>query len=289
MFPLEHLGLALFDGLVNGSVMAFIALGLTIVFGIMNVVNLTHGELYMLGALTCWLLVQSMLPYASALIVAPLVSGGVAVIINMLILQRFGHEPGQTILATFGLLLILQQVALAIMGPAPRSVQAPFNPVIELAGFSYSGFKLVAGLVSISISLLVWLVVEGSRLGSLLRASQENRMMAESLGINTNRVFMVGFALAGALVGFAGALTSPFRQIHFLMGFDALAMSFVVVVLGGVGRVGGTITAGLALGLLESLTALLLTPTLARVLTVALALLYIVARRLGAPRGGWRY
>lgn len=289
MFSLENLGLALVDGLVNGSVMAFIALGLAIVFGIMNVVNLTHGELYMLGAMISWLLVHASLPYVSALIVAPLLVGGLAVAINMLVLQRFGHEPGQTVLATFGLLLILQQVGLAILGPAPRSIPPPFNPIVEFSGFSYSGFKLLAGALSIVACILVWIFVERSRLGPLLRAVQENRLMAESLGINTGRVFMVGFALAGILVGLAGALTSPFRQIHFLMGFDALAISFVVVVLGGVGRIGGVIAAGLALGLLESLTALFFAPTMARVLTLTLALIYIVARRLGSVRGVWRY
>ncbi|GBC70381.1 High-affinity branched-chain amino acid transport system permease protein LivH [Candidatus Calditenuaceae archaeon HR02] len=289
MFPSENLGLAVVDGLVNGSVIAFIALGLAIVFGIMNVVNLTHGELYMFGAMISWLLVQAALPYASALVVAPLLVGGLAVVINMLILQRFEHEPGQTVLATFGLLLIMQQVGLAVLGPAPRSIPPPFNPIIEFSGFSYSGFKLLAGMISLAASLLVWIGVERSRIGPLLRAAQENRLMAESLGINTSRVFMIGFVLAGSLVGLAGALTSPFRQIHFLMGFDALAMSFVVVVLGGVGRIGGTIAAGVALGLLESLAALFLAPTVARVLTLTLALIYIVARRLGSVKGVWRY
>jgi branched-chain amino acid transport system permease protein len=289
LLPLEHLGLAVVDGLVNGSVMAFIALGLAIVFGIMNVVNLTHGELYMLGAMISWLMVQAALPYASALVAAPLLVGGLAVAINMFILQRFGHEPGQTVLATFGLLLILQQLGLAILGPAPRSISPPFNPIIEFSGFSYSGFKLFAGLFSLMACLLVWLGVERSRIGPLLRAAQENRLMAESLGIDTSKVFLIGFALAGSLVGFAGALTSPFRQIHFLMGFDALAVSFVVVVLGGVGRIGGTIAAGVGLGLLESLAALFLAPTVARVLTLTLALIYVVARRLGSIRGVWRY
>ncbi|MCS7145996.1 MAG: branched-chain amino acid ABC transporter permease [Nitrososphaerota archaeon] len=289
MTSLENLGLALLDGLVTGSVMALVALGLTIVFGIMNIANLTHGELYMLGAMTSWLLFQAALPFASALLLAPLLTAAVAVAINVLILQRFGHEPGQTILATFGLLLILQQTALGILGPAPRSVPAPLNPILEFSGFSYSGFNLLAGLACLLLALLVWVLVERSRLGLLLRAAQENRLMAESLAIDTGRVILIGFALSGGLAGLAGALTSPIRQIHFLMGLDALVVSFVVVVLGGVGRIGGTIAAGLALGLLESLTALLLAPTLARVLTLALALSYIIARRLGVARGVWRY
>lgn len=260
--------------------MALIALGLAIVFGLMNIVNLVHGELYMLGAVSSWLIFRAAQSYLYGLILAPFLTACVAVAINLLILQRVGHEPGRTILATFGLILIFQQLALLILGPAPQSIPAPIATIIELPGFSYSGFNLIVGVAALSISLIVWLAVERTRLGPLLKAAQENRLMAESLGIDTKRIIMMGFALAGGLAGLAGALFSPVRQIHFLMGFDALATSFVVVVLGGVGRVGGTIAAGLALGLLESLAAILLAPTLARVLTLALATAYIVARRL---------
>lgn len=288
MFQPEHLGLAILDGLVNGFAIALIASGLTIVFGVMKIVNLTHGELYMLGALVSWLLTVTGLGYASALIVAPLAVGGVAVLINMLILQRFGHGPGPTILATFGLLLVIQQAGLAILGPAPRSLSPPFRAIVELAGFSYSGFKLVIGLTSLLGCLIAWLIVERSQLGTLLKAVQENRLMAESLGIASERIIMIGFAIAGALAGLAGALNAPVRQIHFLMGFEALVTSFIVVVLGGVGSLRGTVAAAVALGLLESFTALLLAPTAARILSTAIALTYIVFRRLGVAGGGPR-
>jgi len=288
LIQLEYLGLAILDGLVNGFSIALIASGLTIVFGIINIVNLAHGELYMLGALVSWVLVSAGLGYGSALIVAPLVVSGMAVLLNMLILQRFGHEPGPTMLATFGILLIIQQAGLAILGPAPRAISPPFNPPVEVGGFSYSGFKLFIGLASLATCLLVSVIFDKSRLGTLLRAVQENRLMVGSLGIDAGRVIMIGFALAGGLAGLAGALNSPVRQIHFLMGFDALVASFVVVVLGGMGSLRGTLTAAVALGLLESLTALFLAPTASRVVSMLIALSYVAVRRLGQAGGGSR-
>jgi len=285
LIPLEHLALAIVDGLVMGCVATLIALGLSIVFGVMGVINLVHGELYTLGAMTAWLLTYAALPFASSLVAAPLLSASLAVAINMFILQRLGHEPGRTILATFGLLLILQQISLAVMGPAPRSVPPPINVAIEFPGFGYSGYSLAVGVASLIIALVTWLSVGRSRLGLILRAVQENRPAAEALGIDTGKVMVLGFALSGALAGLAGAMAAPMRQVHFLMGIEALTDSLVVVVLGGVGSLGGTVAAGLVLGLLEGLTALFFEPTLARVISLALAINYLAIRRLGIAGG----
>ncbi len=280
MTALEYLPLALLDGVVSGLMLALVALGLSLAFGVMRIVNLAHGEFYMMGAAACLLAVRGGLGFWAGLLAAALLGGALAVLVDVSVLRRLEYGLAPTIIATFGILLVLQQVALAVIGPAPSSVEPPLSFLLSLWGISYSGYKLLVAAASLGAALAVWLMIRSSELGLKMRAVQQNRGLAEALGIDSGRVMTVGFVVSGVLAGLAGAMTAPIRQVHFLMGLDALIWSFLVVVVGGVGRVGGTVAAAVGIGLLESFTALLLPPTLSRVLSLALVLAYVAVRRL---------
>jgi branched-chain amino acid transport system permease protein len=277
---LEYLPLALLDGVVSGLMLALVALGLSLAFGVMRIVNVAHGEFYMLGAVACLLAVKGGLGFWVGLLAAPLLVGALAFVVDISVLRRLEYGLASTIIATFGTLLVLQQAALAVIGPAPSSIEPPLNLLLSFWGFSYSGYKLLVASASLGAAIAVWLLIRSSKLGLKMRAVQQNRELAEALGINSGRVMTVGFVVSGVLAGLAGAMTAPVRQVHFLMGLDALIWSFLVVVVGGVGRVGGTVAAAVGIGLLEGIAALLLSPTLSRVLSLSLVLAYVAVRRL---------
>jgi branched-chain amino acid transport system permease protein len=277
---LEYLPLALLDGVVSGLMLALVALGLSLAFGVMRIVNVAHGEFYMLGAVACLLAVKGGLGFWVGLLAAPLLVGALAFVVDISVLRRLEYGLASTIIATFGILLVLQQAALAVIGPAPSSIEPPLNLLLSFWGFSYSGYKLLVASASLGAAIAVWLLIRSSKLGLMMRAVQQNRELAEALGIDSGRVMTVGFVVSGVLAGLAGAMTAPVRQVHFLMGLDALIWSFLVVVVGGVGRVGGTVAAAVGIGLLEGIAALLLSPTLSRVLSLSLVLAYVAVRRL---------
>jgi branched-chain amino acid transport system permease protein len=277
---LEYLPLALLDGLASGLILALVALGLSLAFGVMKIVNLAHGEFYMLGAVVCFLAARSGLGFWAGVLIAPLAVGLLALAVDLALLRRLEYRLSPTIVATFGLLLVLQQAALAIIGPAPRSVDPPLSLQLVFQGFSYSGYKILAAASATAVALGAWGLVALSDTGLRMRAVQQNRSLAEALGIDSGRLMTLGLMLSGALAGLAGALTAPVRQVHFLMGLDALVWSFLVVVLGGVGRIWGTVAAAVGLGILESLAALFFAPTLSRVVSMLVVLAYLAARRL---------
>jgi branched-chain amino acid transport system permease protein len=277
---LEYLPLALLDGVVSGLMLALVALGLSLAFGVMRIVNVAHGEFYMLGAVACLLTVKGGLGFWVGLLAAPLLVGALAFVVDISVLRRLEYGLASTIIATFGILLVLQQAALAVIGPAPSSIEPPLNLLLSFWGFSYSGYKLLVASASLGAAIAVWLLIRSSKLGLKMRAVQQNRELAEALGIDSGRVMTVVFVVSGVLAGLAGAMTAPVRQVHFLMGLDALIWSFLVVVVGGVGRVGGTVAAAVGIGLLEGIAALLLSPTLSRVLSLSLVLAYVAVRRL---------
>jgi branched-chain amino acid transport system permease protein len=277
---LEYLPLALLNGVVSGLMLALVALGLSLAFGVMRIVNVAHGEFYMLGAVACLLAVKGGLGFWVGLLAAPLLVGALAFVVDISVLRRLEYGLASTIIATFGTLLVLQQAALAVIGPAPSSIEPPLNLLLSFWGFSYSGYKLLVASASLGAAIAVWLLIRSSKLGLKMRAVQQNRELAEALGIDSGRVMTVGFVVSGVLAGLAGAMTAPVRQVHFLMGLDALIWSFLVVVVGGVGRVGGTVAAAVGIGLLEGIAALLLSPTLSRVLSLSLVLAYVAVRRL---------
>jgi branched-chain amino acid transport system permease protein len=257
-----HLFLALLEGTVGALVLALTALGLSLVFGVMRIVNVAHGEFYMLGAVVTWYVAALTGSFALALVVAPLAVGGLAVLADRLVLRRIDYQPESTIVATIGMLYILQQAVLATYGPYARPVEPPIYFRLDFPWFGYSGYKLVVAATALSLLVATWVVLARTTLGLQMRATQQDREMAQAFAIPVGRVYTIAFAGGGGLAAIAGALIVPVQQAHYLMGLEALLMSFVV-------------------GLSHGVISVLFSPTLAKILATLLVAFVLAVRGRG--------
>jgi len=276
-----HLLLAIMEGTVAAFVLAVTALGLSLVFGVMRIVNVAHGEFFMLGAVLAWWL-TSLVPDAPfwgfmlALTVAPLLVGAIAIVADRFVLQRLNYQPEATIVATIGLLYILQQAVLSIYGPEARPVVAPINFRIVLPWFGYSGYKLVVVGAAILLLLAAWYGITRTKFGLIMRATQFDGETAQAFGIPVKRVYAAVFALGAMLAAAAGVLVVPLQQAHYLMGLDPLLLSFIVVIIGGLDSLKGTIVAAFIIGLSDGIISVFFSPTLAKIIaTLAVALVLV--------------
>lgn len=281
-----YLLLAVLEGLVSAAVLALTAVGLSLVFGVMRVVNVAHGTFFMLGAVIAWAVADAVpgppAPgFAAALVVAPLAVAALAALVDVAVLKRLGHDPDATIVATIGVLYILEQAALSLYGPDARPVQAPFDLRLQLPWFGYSGYKLAVVVAAVVVLLGVWLVLARSRAGLVMRATRIDSETARAFGIDTERVYAGVFALGAGLAALAAVLVVPIRQAHYLMGGDPLLLSFIVVIIGGLGSLRGTVIAALLIGVSEGVVAVFFSPTLAKILATLLVALVLVFRPQG--------
>ena len=276
-----HLFLAFLEGTVGALVLALTALGLSLVFGVMRIVNVAHGEFFMLGAVVTWYVSASTGSFLLALLAAPVVVGVVAILADRLVLGRIGYEPESTIVATIGLLYVLQQLTLTVYGPYARPVPAPIYFRVDFPWFGYSGYKLIVAVAAAALVAATWIALGRTRLGLYMRATQQDREMAQAFAVPVNRVYTVAFGAGAGLAAVAGALIVPIQQAHYLMGQDALLLSFVVVILGGLGSLRGTLVAALVVGLSDGLISVLFSPTLAKIVATLLVALVLAVRGRG--------
>ena len=286
-----HLFLAFLEGLVMAAVLALTALGLSLVFGVMRIVNVAHGEFYMLGALLAWFF-ASLVPthpalgFLLAIVFAPLIVGAVALVAERLVLKRLNYDPEATIVATIGLLYIIQQLALTFYGPDARPVQPPISFRIVFPWFGYSGYKLVVVAASLALIIATWLGLTRTRIGLVMRATQFDPEMAQAFGIPVERVYAAVFAVGAMLAAVAAVLIVPIQQAHYLMGLDPLLLSFIVVIIGGLSSIKGTLVAAAVIGMSDGIVSVFFSPTLAKILATLLVALVLVVRPgglFGAP------
>ena len=281
-----YLLLASLEGLVTAAVLALMALGLSLVFGVMRVVNVAHGEFYMLGAVIAWWSASLIsghpaLGFLLALVVSPLIVAAIALLSDRLVLRRLNYEPQATIVATIGLLYIIQQLALTFYGPDARPVQAPFDMRLALPWFGYSAYKLAIIAASIFLIIATWIGLTRTKAGLVMRATQSDPDTAQAFGIPVDRVYAVVFALCAGMAALAAVLIVPIQQAHYLMGQDPLLLSFVVVIIGGLGSLRGTVVAALFIGLSDGIISMFFSPTLAKMLATLLVALVLVFRPQG--------
>ena len=268
------------------AVLALTAVGLSLVFGVMRVVNVAHGEFFMLGAVAAWF-VTYYLPFppavtwTMALLIAPLFVGAIAAMADVLVLKRLKYDPEATIVATIGLLYILQQTALTFYGPDARPVEPPFHLRLQFPWFGYSGYKLFVVFAAGLILLAVWAFMTRTKAGLVMRATQVDMETARAFGINVDRVYAGTFALGAALAAAAVVLIVPIQQAHYLMGHDPLLLSFIVVIIGGLGSLRGTLVAALIIGLSDGVISMFFSPTLAKIIATLLVALVLVFRPQG--------
>ncbi|MCR4265481.1 branched-chain amino acid ABC transporter permease [Nitratireductor sp. ZSWI3] len=278
--------LATLEGLVTAAVLSLMALGLSLVFGVMRVVNVAHGEFYMLGAVLAWWFSSLVgghpaVGFLLALVLSPLVVAAIAFVAERLVLSRLNYEPEATIVATIGLLYIIQQLALTFYGPEARPVEAPFNHRISLPWFGYSAYKLSVIGFSILMMLATWVLLTRTKIGLVMRATQFDRETAQAFGIPVGRVYAGVFALGAGLAAVAAVLIVPIQQAHYLMGLDPLLLSFIVVIIGGLGSLRGTVVAAVLIGLSDGIISMFFSPTLAKMLATLIVAMVLVFRPQG--------
>ncbi|MFM8575443.1 MAG: branched-chain amino acid ABC transporter permease [Limnohabitans sp.] len=256
--PSQALFGQLLIGLINGSFYALLSLGLAVIFGLLNIINFTHGAQYMLGAFVAYLgLNQLGMNYWVALLVTPIVVGATGVLIERTMLKqlyKLDHLYG--LLLTFGLALIIQGLFRNEFGssgmpyPAPEVFKGVFN-----TGFmflpKYRAWVIVASLV---VCLATWYVIERTKLGAYLRAATENPSLVQAFGINVPRMITLTYGFGVGLAALAGVMAAPIYQVNPTMGADLIIVVFAVVVIGGMGSIMGAIVTGFGLGLIEGLT-----------------------------------
>ncbi|TIV65838.1 MAG: branched-chain amino acid ABC transporter permease [Mesorhizobium sp.] len=288
-----HLLLAALEGLVTSAVLALTALGLSLVFGVMRIVNVAHGEFFMLGAVLAWAISTAIsghpaIGFVAAFVIAPLLVGLVAFLAEWLVLRRLNYNPESTIVATIGMLYIIQQLALTFYGPEARPVEPPFSYRILLPWFGYSGYKLSVVVASAILLVITWLVLTRSRIGLIMRATQYDRETAQAFGIPVERVYAGVFAVGALLAAIAAVLIVPISQAHYLMGQDPLLLSFIVVIIGGLGSLRGTVVAAILIGLSDGIISMFFSPTLAKIIATLVVAMVLVFRPQGlfgtAPR-----
>jgi len=278
-----HLLLAMLEGTVAAAVLALAALGLSLVFGVMRVVNVAHGEFYMLGAMVGWWLSRLVpghpaLGFLLALIGAPLAVGAVALLTERLILKRLNYDPEATIVATIGLMFVIQQLALSIFGADAKPVTPPFSYRVVFPWFGYSGYKLFVIAASALLLLAAWWVLSRTRYGLIMRATQFDKETATAFGIPVGTVYAAVFATGASIAALAAVLIVPIQQAHYLMGLDPLLMSFVVVIIGGLGSIKGSVIAALVIGMSSGIISVFFSPTLASIIATLIVALVLVVR-----------
>jgi branched-chain amino acid transport system permease protein len=281
-----HLLLAALEGLVTSAVLALTALGLSLVFGVMRVVNVAHGEFFMLGAVLAWWIASlatghPAIGFLLALVVSPLLVGAIALVAERLVLRRLDYNPEATIVATIGMLYIIQQLALTFYGPEARPVEAPFSYRILFPWFGYSGYKLSVIAFSAILLLATWFVLTRTRIGLVMRATQYDRETAQAFGIPVGRVYAGVFAMGAMLAAIAAVLIVPIQQAHYLMGLDPLLLSFIVVIIGGLGSLRGTVVAAVLIGLSDGIISVFFSPTLAKIIATLIVAMVLVFRPQG--------
>jgi branched-chain amino acid transport system permease protein len=267
-------------GLINGSFYALLSLGLAVIFGLLNIINFTHGAQYMMGAFVAWFLLQyAGLGYWWALLIAPVVVGGFGILLERTMLQRLyklDHLYG--LLLTFGLALIIQGLFRNQFGSSGQ----PYRIPDQLQGGQNLGFMILPNyrawvvVFSLGICLATWYVIERTKLGSYLRAATENPTLVRAFGINVPRMITLTYGFGVGLAALAGVLAAPIYQVNPLMGADLIIVVFAVVVIGGMGSIMGSIVTGFVVGVIEGLTKVFYPEASNTVIFIIMALVLLV-------------
>lgn len=281
---LHFLLIQLFNGLILGSIYVLSSLGLTVIFGTLGVVNFAHGALYMLGAYAAYgVVTHAPIPYLLAIFLCPVMVGIIGIILEKLLISRLYNLPHfYNLLLTFGVMFFLQDAIKILFGPEgePFGIPSPLDGVVDLGFMVYPKFRLFVIGVTAVLSLSLWLFLEKTRLGAIIRAGTDDSQMADALGIDISKTFTLVFGLGAALSGLAGVLAAPIQNVQPLMGMDILVETFVVVIIGGMGSITGSILAGLILGELVTL-GIIFWPPISKVLIYIFMAVILISR----PRG----
>jgi len=279
---LDQILIQTINGIVTGMILALVASGLTLIFGIMDVVNFAHGELFMLGAYVGVTTVVATGSFWLALLVATVVIALLGAVIQITTLRPLlGRDPLTTILATFGLSLVLQNYALWQFGPMARKIPEPISGHFPLFYLDYPWYRLVIAGLSAAIIGALWLFLKYGTYGIWIRATTQDRVMASAMGIPVPWVHTAVFAIGAGMAAASGVLFGPLVGVNHAMGLDWVLKAFIVVVVGGMGNLGGSIAAAIFVSLLEAYASLWVSPAQAVIVSFVVLILTLLFRPTG--------
>jgi branched-chain amino acid transport system permease protein len=280
--PFDLIIIQTVNGLVTGMILALIASGLTLIFGIMDVVNFAHGELFMLGAYLGFVVFVATGSFWLALIASSLIVAVFGAAVQIVTLRPLiGRDPLNTILVTFGISLILQNYALWEFGSTVRRVPAPVSQQFTLFYLQYPWYRILIACLSAAIIGAFWVFLKYGKFGIWIRATAQDRVMAQAMGIPVPWVYTGVFAIGAGMAATSGVLFAPLVGVSHTMGLDWVLQAFIVVVVGGMGNLGGSIVAAIFISLLESYAAIWLDPSQAVILSFVVLIFTLLFRPTG--------
>jgi branched-chain amino acid transport system permease protein len=270
------------NGIVTGMILALVASGLTLIFGIMDVVNFAHGELFMLGAYLGVVVMAATGNFWLALVFSVLVIAMLGAAIQVVTLRPLiGRHHLMTILVTFGVALVLQNYALWQFGPVARKIPEPFTGRFPLFYLEYPYYRLMIAALSGAIIGGFWLFLKYGRYGIWIRATMQDRMMAQAMGIPVPLVHTSAFAIGAGMAAASGVLFGPLVGVNHIMGLDWILKAFIVVVVGGMGSLGGSVAAAIFISLLEAYASIFVSPAQAVIVSFIVLILTLLFRPTG--------
>jgi branched-chain amino acid transport system permease protein len=271
------------NGVGIGMIYFLLSVGLTLIFGLMRFVNFAHGAFYLAAAYIAYAVVLWTGSFWWALLLGPVLVAILALVIERLLLRHTYALPHEAqILITFAVALFIQEVVILLFTPLGHNVPVPaaLSGVLFLGPYVYPAYRLAVVGAAVLVAIVLWIAIERTKMGSILRAGSESAEMVSLLGINVDRVFMATFALGAALAGLAGVLVAPLRGVEPFMSAEALGIAFVVVVVGGLGTLSGALVGGILIGLVQSIMSTLW-PEGAQLMIYAAMALVILVRPTG--------
>ena len=252
---MEYLLLQMLNGVQLGLLMFLLAAGLTLTFGIMDLVNLAHGSLYMMGAYIAWMLIGWTDSFVLGALLALPATFLLGIVVEAIVMRRlYARDHLDQVLATFGLILFFNELVRVIWGPAGKSIPVPsfLNRTVEiLPGVPYPAYRFAIIVVGALVAILLAWLVARTRIGMLIRAGASNRRMIGALGVNIELLFTLVFGLGAVFAGLAGLMAAPITSVKIGMGDDILILAFVIIVIGGIGSIKGAFVAAMVVGQID--------------------------------------
>jgi len=282
---MDKLLLLAMNGLIWGLIIALIALGLAVIFGLLDIINLAHGDFFMVGTVLAWATLQSTGSFWLAFLVAPLIGFILGALIQRVVIQPIHNAAALSIVATFGLSLILQETVRITFGPTPTRILPPIRSTVPLFGIDYEVYRLFAAAVAIAALVGFFVFLHHTRLGTWMRAVRHDRDTATAMGIPTQRIYVLTFAIGFAMAALGGVVAAPITTVDFRGGVDILPFCFMAVIIGGLGNLPGTAMAAILLAFLEGLISSVADPTVARISSLVLMSAVLLLRPQGLFKG----
>jgi branched-chain amino acid transport system permease protein len=276
------------NGIVWGLIIALIALGLSIIFGLLDIINIAHGDFFMVGTVLAWVVFELTGNYWIAFLIVPLLGFAIGALIEYTVIQPIKNAAALSIVATFGLSVILQEGVRATYGAAPRRLMPPIEATLPLFGIEYEVYRLLAAGISIAALLAFFAFLHRTKIGTWMRAVRHDPETATAMGIPARRIYLITFAIGFAMAALGGVVAAPITTVDFQTGVDILPFCFMAVIIGGLGNLGGTVAAAVLLALFEGVIASFADPTMARIGSLCLMSAVLMFRPHGIFAGATR-